>query len=511
MPAEIAGHVSGFVGLDTAARLHPHNIPANAINPKAKSAPQGGSGVGGYFGPQDIKTAYGLKNTTLTGAGQVLGLVEYDGYKASDVTSYEDYYGLPHVPMQNVLIDNYSGAAGQDAVEVVLDIELMAGMAPGVSKIMVYEAPNSSDAIVDVYDRIASDNQAKSVSISWGAWEDYFDLSTVQAENTAFEQLAAQGQSFYVASGDSGDRSYSGQDNNGNVVTSFGVDDPASQPFVTAVGGTSLYMNGAGVSYQTERAWGGSGGGISTIWLAPSYQKGLNSSGANASSVFRNVPDVALDADPNTGYTIYYSDPTYGTRWYLYGGTSCAAPVWAAFTALVNQQRASNGSGPLGFANPILYSAGEMRLAADYHDITSGSNGAYSAVAGLDNVTGWGSFNGAGLLQDLATAAQVTGRVALEGVTDLSAVSSGAPLGPFNISFRTPGTTSQVLGAMVTLTTAPGSANGTYSIGGVFPGTYDVNIKGPTDALRHRRQSDRSRRKYDRAGCPSRRGGCQWG
>jgi hypothetical protein len=117
-----------------------------------------------------------------------------------------------------------------------------------------------------------------------------------------------------------------------------------------------------------------------------------------ASAGMRNVPDVSLNADPQTGYSIYYR-----SRWYIYGGTSCASPLWAAFTARVNQYRIQRGIGPLGFANPSLYQlAGSSRYGADFHDIADGStNLYYSTVAGYDNATGWGSFNGASLLADL--------------------------------------------------------------------------------------------------------------
>jgi len=403
IPAALAAVLSGVVGLDNAAQWRPHFRvqPAPVFSPLLDpyaSPLQTGSGPGGGLTPSDIKTAYNLTGVTQTGAGQTLALFELDGYKASDITAYETRFGLPAVPLQNVLIDGYSGAAGSGAGEVTLDIELQAALAPGASKILIYEAPNSSAGVVDAYTKIATDNLAKSISTSWGEAENSAPASVRSSENTAFQQMAAQGQSIFAAAGDSG------ADDNGS---SLSVDDPASQPYMTGVGGTALTTSGAGGPYSSEKTWNGGsaangagGGGISTVWAIPSYQSGVAGSAASkGSTTMRNVPDVSLDADPNTGYAIYY-----GGSWVVYGGTSCAAPLWSAFTALVNQQRAANGLGTLGFANTTLYSIAQgARYGVDFHDIADGStNLFYPAVAGYDDATGLGTFNGANLLADLS-------------------------------------------------------------------------------------------------------------
>ena len=276
----------------------------------------GGTGPGSAFAPSDIRTAYHVPSN-LDGSGQVLGLFELDGYNASDITTYEQQFGLPNVPLENVMVDGAGGSAGGGAAEVTLDIELMAALAPKASKILVYEGPNSDQGMLDVYSRIASDNLAKSVSSSWGSGEDSVTSSFLQSENTIFMQMAAQGQTIYSAGGDSG-----AYDDGGSSLV---IDDPSGQPYVTAVGGTSLTTNSDG-SYSKETTWndssGAGGGGVSTVWTIPSWQKGVGFSSNKGSSTMRNIPDVSLNSDIDTGYAIYT-----GGSWGTWGGTSAAAPL----------------------------------------------------------------------------------------------------------------------------------------------------------------------------------------
>ena len=428
VPAGLASVLSGVVGLDNAAQWHPHLRVKQAtflsplLDPSAVPF-QTGSGPNGGLSPGDIKKAYNLANVSQTGSGQTLALFELDGYKASDITAYESNFGLPAVPLQNILIDGYSGASGSGAAEVTLDIELQIALAPAASKVIVYEAPNSSAGVVDAYNKIATDDLAKQISTSWGEAENSAGASIRNSESSAFQQMAAQGQSIFAAAGDSG------ADDNGS---SLSVDDPASQPYMTGVGGTSLTTAGAGGAYSSEKTWNGGsvskgagGGGISTVWTIPSYQSGVVGSAASkGSTTMRNVPDVSLDADPNTGYAIYFSG-----GWTIYGGTSCAAPLWAAFTALVNQQRATNALAPLGFANPPIYTAATgANYGLDFHDIADGStNLYYPAVTGYDDATGWGTFNGANLLADLSGGGS-TAPTAPAAPTGLKATSGNAQI-----------------------------------------------------------------------------------
>jgi kumamolisin len=394
----IASRIEGVVGLDNAAVWHTHSrfLPADT----AQTLPlQIGTGPGGGLSPSDIRTAYNLQGVAANGSGQTLALFELDGYNSSDVANYVSYFGLTSVPLQNVLVDGFSGRAGSGADEVTLDIELQNALAPGAGKIIVYEGPNSNTGVIDTYNRIAADNLAKQISTSWGVSEGQTSSAVVNSENTAFRQMAAQGQSIYAAAGDSG--AY----DNGSTLS---VDDPASQPYMVGTGGTQLFVN-SGETYNYETTWdvnntvsgGAGGGGVSTLWSIPTWQQGIVSA---ASSTMRNVPDVSLNADQYAGYSIYYNG-----SWWIYGGTSCAAPLWAAFTAQVNQQRVANGYPSLGFANPTIYSiASGPRYGSDFHDITQGTNLHYAAVAGYDNATGWGSFNGANLLADLAPSSTPT-------------------------------------------------------------------------------------------------------
>jgi kumamolisin len=336
--------------------------------------------------PALIKNAYGI-SSNLNGSGQTLALFELDGFSISDITTYEQAFGLPNVPLEVVLLDGATGIPGPGADEVTLDIELMIALAPSVTKIMVYEGPNSSKGLVDTYNKIATDNLAKSISTSWGLSETDSFTSLLQAENSIFKQMTLQGQVLFAASGDSG------AFDNGRTLS---VDDPSSQPFVVGVGGSTLSTDGLG-NYVSETAWSGSGGGISAVWSLPSWQQGFANSSNLGSNTKRNVPDVAIDADPNTGFAIYFNG-----GWFIYGGTSCGAPLWAAFTALVNQSRASSSLPPIGFINPTIYQvgAGSSYLSL-FHDITSGNNNHYRAVAGYDLATGLGSFRGDALISYL--------------------------------------------------------------------------------------------------------------
>ena len=416
IPTPLIGTLAGIVGLDTATVRTPH------LHPSLGGA--NGSGISGGLSPSDIRTIYDLSSVPETGAGQTLALFELDGYNPADIRIYQSQYGLASTPLQNILLDGMTGGAGSAADEVTLDIELATALSPGLTKVLVYETPNTDTGVLDAYTKIATDNLAAQVSTSWGAPENQSSSTLRNGENAVFQQMAAQGQSMFSVTGDSG--AY----DDGKTLS---VDDPGAQPYVTGVGGTTLVGTGANGTYNDETAWGdptdttfstrgsGGGGGFSTVWPTPSYQAGLPEHPSG-----RSVPDVALNSDPQTGYSIYYKGV-----WHVYGGTSTAAPLWAGFTALVNQQRTALGKGSVGFLNPWVYQIGaSAHYATNFHDITLGSNLYYPAAVGYDNATGWGSFNGAHLLDTLVNGlaapltATATGTVtaldtgmALSGVT----------------------------------------------------------------------------------------------
>ncbi|MBV8063373.1 MAG: fibronectin type III domain-containing protein, partial [Nevskia sp.] len=262
----------------------------------------------------------------------------------------------------------------------------------------------------DTYTKIASDNLVGQVSTSWGLCESSEGQSAANSENTQFTKMAAQGMALFAAAGDSG--AYDCGSSLFGFGSSVAVDDPASQPYVTGVGGTSLTTTST-QAYTSETVWNtssteGGGGGISTFWSIPTYQKGVVFNGASGqySTTMRNVPDVSLDADPATGFYVYDSVGCGG--WCQVGGTSDAAPQWAAFWSLIGKGLANAGHGArAGFANPLIYPIGKnaSAYAADFHDVTSGNNNYYNAYTGFDDATGWGSYNGANLYAGVLAAA----------------------------------------------------------------------------------------------------------
>ncbi len=382
--SKVAAKISGISGLNNFQVRKPHYVK-NEI-----SSLNSGKGPNGGLAPADIQKAYGLNPATMDGSGQTLALFELDGYVASDIDYYNSYFKISNPPpLQNILVDQFNGSAGVGIDEVTLDIELMIAVAPKAKKILVYEGPNSDQGFIDVFQKIANDNLAQQVSTSWGASETELTPALFNSENAIFMQMAAQGQSVYAASGDSG--AYLDG-------TKLAVLDPASQPYVVATGGTTLTLNSDG-SYGSEKAWSGSGGGVSSFWKTPTWQAGSSTAANKGSASMRMVPDISADADPGTGYAIYVSG-----GWNIYGGTSCAAPIWAAFNALVNQQRVSAGKSVLGFPNPALYQAGVSSVYSSiFHDIKdNSSNGYYPAVSGYDLSTGLGSMKGADLASALS-------------------------------------------------------------------------------------------------------------
>lgn len=365
--------------------LDNYSIPRPASlkhEPEARGSTTG-SGPGGEFIGSDMREAY-YGGSALTGSGQSVGLLEFAGYNENDVKNYFSKVAQPlNVAVVGVSTDgsSLSCTGGCDDTEQVLDIEEAISMAPGMSQVRVYVSDTSD---VSIFNRMATDNTAKSLSCSWG-----WSPADPTSDDPIFKEFAAQGQNLFVASGDSG--AYRSRS---KYVY------PADDAYITSVGGTDLTTTSAGGPWKSEVAWSGSGGGISPDKIAiPSYQKtaGVITTANKGSLTYRDAPDVAAEA--NTDNYICY-DGTCAGGW---GGTSFAAPRWAGYLALVNQQSVANGRGTLGFINPALYTIGlGSSYGMNFHDITSGSNGTYSAIKGYDLVTGWGSPDGSGLINTLA-------------------------------------------------------------------------------------------------------------
>jgi uncharacterized repeat protein (TIGR03803 family) len=394
-------------GLNNYIIPHPMNLRAASAGkgPNAKPAGTGSASDGGFIG-NDFRAAY-VPGVSLTGIGQTVGLLEFDsGFYTNDITAYKNLSGLPDVPVLAVLLDGYSGAAGSANDEVSLDIEMAISLAPGLSQVLVYEG----DTTDDILNRMATDNIAKQLSASWTY---PIDANSDQI----FLQYAAQGQSFFNASGDSD--AYAGP-----------VPPPTDDPNITIVGGTTLTTTGPGGAWASETVWNwgsgtGGGGGVSTGISIPPWQQGIDMSGNGGSTGFRNLPDVALTAD---NIWVNYGDGLSGS----FGGTSCATPLWAAYTALANQLAVENNVATLGFINPAVYAIGKgPGYGADFHDIATGNNtwsgspNEFYAVPGYDLCTGWGTPTGNSLLYDLALPEPL--RIFPAAVT----VSSGPVGGPF--------------------------------------------------------------------------------
>lgn len=454
--------VLAISGLDSYVRPHPmiHAASKSLINTRPMGGGGGGGGGGGYTGPFegfDFRDAY-ASGVSQDGTGQTIGLFELFGYNQDDINNYEDNNGLPRVNIQTVYIDGATGdTANVDyinepgylsyALETTGDIEVSISMAPGCT-VMVYLGPTPQDVpplgvnyvqdpgttavINDVLNRMATDNIAKQLSCSYG-----FDinLSTVQI----FQQFAAQGQSFFLASGDSG-------------AFASVVDEPADDPYLTVVGGTTLTMTTGG-DWSSETTWltpaandpfngptpeEATGGGISRAYSIPAWQQGISMTANQGSTTMRNIPDVSSVA--NNIDVVWGTDLIGDSFDFPEGGTSLAAPLWAGLMALANEQGAANGKPPIGFANPALYAiAKSTNYHSCFHDITTGSNtnasspNKFKAVAGYDLCTGWGTPIGGNLIPALLSPPLDNLRI----TPPLGFTSQGASGGPFSMTTQT--------------------------------------------------------------------------
>ena len=481
----IADAVQSVHGLDTRPHYRPHVMrsPSNgklarapaAVTPDAANAP-GALTVADFARHYDVNPLY---HSGLSGKGTTIGIVTLASFTASDAFAYWHALGLDVASnrIHEVKIDGGSGPVSDagGSLETTLDVEQSGGLSPG-SKVIVYEAPNTNQGFIDAFAKAIDGNAADTISCSWGEWE-FFDLaaqgnivtdpvtgrttSTLQAVNDLFLQAALQGQSMYVAAGDSGAYDATGffpppswplpKD---SVVLS--VDDPAAQQWVTAMGGTTLAgpqtfaitsKKNLTINIPTEQTWGwdylipvcsalgfdplscgiypgGGGGGVSSYVPLPFYQfdiPGIRSTASGQTQLDysqtppafvvtlpsgfngRNVPDISLNSDPDTGYQVDYTDDkmvfSVQTGW---GGTSFAAPQFNGVTALFAQAM-GHRVGLLNFALYDLVRDGTAYQGreAPLRDITAGDNWHYNAHRGYDQATGLGVPDVANLLKAL--------------------------------------------------------------------------------------------------------------
>ncbi len=396
LPAALAGKVSAVLGLVDTGRLAVLHRARNEALPH----PDSGTGVLGGLSPGDLQSIYVVPAPLTPSKTQNIALFEQGGFAMSDVAVYERRYKLPNVTVAVKSVDGSgTGIVPEVDVEADLDVDMAVAINPNLRQVTVYEdaVDPFAVALVDSLGSMADDDTAQTVSISYGFDEAMASRGDELAVKAVAVQMAAQGQTLFAASGDDG--AYG--DSPPTLNTSF----PATDPFVTAVGGTTLF-NLDGV-YAGEEAWnllglgaGATGGGVSTVFPLPSWQKAGGASVASAnggSATMRNVPDVAAVADPQTGVSVYNAR-TGG--WDVIGGTSASSPIWASFFSVIDGARAGAGLPPLGFANPLLYRLGEAPTFG-LRDVTDGSNGnvalygtpGFNAGPGYDDTTGLGSIN----------------------------------------------------------------------------------------------------------------------
>ena len=483
--------VLGVSGLTNFTLPHSMLVHASTVGGGGVHSDQTGSGPGGLFYGSDMRAAY-YGTGPLTGAGQALALAELGQWNMADVQAYFSYVNQPlNIPIVLDLLGGTDGACPGDCDdgEEAVDIQQIISMAPGASVLIVYE-DTSNNADIDIFNQYASDNIAKQMSWSFG-----IGPGNAAMDQTAFAEFHAQGQNFFVASGDAGDF-----DGDGGW--------PGFSPDVTDVGGTVLTTDGAGGAWQAETAWVGSGGGwcdsslrinpcfgspYDVIDETPSYQVPVITVANGGSTLYRNVPDVAAEANTDNFWC------SSGTCQGGIGGTSLAAPRWAGFLALVNEQAAANGE-TVGFLNPLAYTIGQgSSYGTAFHDITTGTSNGFPIVAGYDLNAGWGTPDAQGMIDSLAPTGGTNPYFTLSASTPILNLTPGGSPGTTMISL-TPGNgftgtvdlnTPTIVGAPAGVTaslsatsiTGTGTSTLTVSTSSSTPGgTFMVAITGTSTA-----------------------------
>jgi len=393
VPSEL-GLIHSVIGLDN-TRMSKHAHSAYSAYPKTPAQISGNRS--GPLEPPYIHNVYGfdpIYKSGIIGRGQHIAIATYDGFFPLDVATYYVMENISPVPQVDVVEFNGHPDVNLDSAgETELDSEFSGAIAPG-AQIHVFTSAHNNDAgEVQLFTAILDDNRAKVANYSWGDCEANETAQHAADMNQVFARAVAQGVNVTIASGDSG--SYgcpSSDDAVKGAPAKVNADFPASNPYVIAVGGTSV--DGGSDGNVQETAWDQAGGGVSVLYDRPSWQQGFPSP-----FLKRSFPDVAFNADPNTGQNAFVHVQMGQTEWLQYGGTSIAAPQWAGFLALVGEARA--GKPGLGFLNPLIYPMSDDQKSQAFHDVTHGNNGAYKAGVGWDAVTGWGSMRASVLLDYL--------------------------------------------------------------------------------------------------------------
>ncbi|HWF53669.1 MAG TPA: protease pro-enzyme activation domain-containing protein, partial [Solirubrobacteraceae bacterium] len=466
--ASVAPDVQAIIGLSTTAAAQPLAVsrrgPWMGLSPHLPTGgpqPCSAASAGGGTTADQIAAAYGYSPFYAAGdlgAGETIGLYESEPNFSSDITAFEQCYGIT-APVSYVEVDGgpggSPGGANQNGSETELDADAVLGLAPAAN-VLIYQGPGAGSGPYDIYNAMVSQDRANVISTSWGICDPEEGRQDAVAENTLFNEAAAQGQSVIASAGDDGAQDC--YQSSGTNDTQVAADDPGTQPNVTAVGGTTLTALGPP---PTEQVWNdglgndAGGGGIAKFWTMPSYQSSapsslnvINSESSGApcgagSGYCREVPDVSGDADPGIA-----SD--FDGSWGAGGGTSLSAPDFAALVALADASSSCHGK-QLGFVNPALYAAAASSYSQEFNDVTRGNNdytgtngGHYAAGPGFDLASGLGTPIGAALGAGLCSASPVT--------------------------VTSPGNQSAVVGKAVSVQISGHGASLSYSASGLPPG-----------------------------------------
>jgi kumamolisin len=390
IPADLESIVQGVFGLDNRPQAKTH-FRLRKVQPGVHAQAAAVS-----YSPLQVAKAYGFPSgPTATGAGQCIAVIELGGgYKPADLDSFFSNLGITTPKVTAVSVDGVANSptgdpSGADG-EVELDIEVAGAIAPA-AQIAAYFAPNTDQGFIDAVTSAVHDAKLKPsiISISWGGPESSWTEQSRNALSAACEDASTMGVTVLAASGDNG----SSDGTTDGIAT---VDFPAASPYVLGCGGTKLTISGSAIGH--EQAWndlaadeGATGGGVSEFFSLPTFQQSANVPKAPNGFVGRGVPDVAGNADPETGYNVIVDG-----QGSVIGGTSAVAPLWAGLLALINESLGAN----VGYLNPLLYAA---KTDSAFHDITAGNNGTYSAGKGWDACTGLGTPDGLALLAALGT------------------------------------------------------------------------------------------------------------